>query len=169
MEQRPVILWALRKPQTRVEHNRVLAHARLYRGRDEFVEDLVHIAHDIPAVVRGARRGAKLLSPPVHEAHRPARIRHRGEHLRIREAARDVVDHIHARCSRRGRRRRTHGVHRRANTLRMQRLDHRHDALDLVALLHAHRARTRGLTAHVDHVRARRDELARVRNRRLVV
>ena len=118
-------------------------------------------------MIRAAGRGAEcalLQRTPVHEAHGHAGLGHRAIHLRIRQATRDIINHVHAGCCRRTCHRGAHRIHGGADAELAQGLNDGHHAALLDVRLHADRARAGGFAADVNHVSTLCHELAGVIN-----
>ena len=127
----------------------------------------MHVAHHVTAVVGATSRGTELHGAPMHQAHGQPGIGHRGVHLFIREAARDIIDEVYAGLGRGTGHGSAHGVDGGLDSLFVERTDHRNHALLLDVLLHTHRSRPGpgGFAADVDHVSARGDQLVSMRER----
>ena len=77
-------------------------------------------------------------------------LRHRGEHVRIGEATRDVVDDARARCDGADSGLGVHGVDADDEALLGEGRDDRQHARHLLGQLHPLGARARGLATHID-------------------
>ncbi len=162
-QQLPVVLGQLGEAQARIQNHLFRAHSGGRNGRQPAAELAVHLRHDV-----GVHRGSvhvRTVPAPVHH-----NVRHSGSgddpsHIRIRQAAAHVVDHLGARRQGLPGHFSPHGVDADVDASADQPLDDRQHATQLVIHWYAQGAWPSRFAAHVNDVAALAGKLKPVRDR----
>ncbi|GMA22920.1 hypothetical protein GCM10025864_06790 [Luteimicrobium album] len=164
-EERPVVHTGLREAEAWVEHDLAGVHPRPDEGVDACGELVADVEDHVVVVGVGVHDVG--VPAPVHDDEDGARVRDDPRHRGVREPARHVVHDPGSGLEGTLGDTRPCGVDAHGRACGRERLDHRQDPAQLLGLVDPDGARAGGLAAHVEQVRAVREQLVPVGDRRV--